>query len=226
MLGLGVGGIVAPPTSGWTAEMPAQIGTSPVSARGEYSVFDAAKESLFGDPYSDPDRWQPLSLGTLLTEGWDEPWISPPKGGGGARHQAGAVRLSGAWRAAEGLLIARWIQAYLLDFSHGRGPVRALSGRYIREERAEALRHCRVRDDRVAQARVRHAGQHRGLNHGHDFARLGAEHGETQNAVAVGLDQCLQEAARLRDCPRSQHGDDRQLRDTNGDALALGLAFE
>jgi len=104
MLGLGVGGIVAPPTSGWTAEMPTQIGTSPVSARREYSVFDAAKESLFGDPYSDPDRWQPLSLGTLLTEGWDEPWISPPKGGGGARHQAGAVRLSGAWRAAEGLL--------------------------------------------------------------------------------------------------------------------------
>ena len=88
MLGLGVGGIVAPPTSGWTAEMPAQIGTSPVSARGEYSVFDAAKESLFGDPYSDPDRWQPLSLGALFTEGWDEPWISPPKGGGGAPRQS------------------------------------------------------------------------------------------------------------------------------------------
>src|SRR2546428_9819101 len=88
MLGLGVGGIVAPPTSGWTTEMPAQIGTSPVSARGEYSVFDAAKESLFGDPYSDPDRWQPLSLGTLFTEGWDEPWISPPKGGGGAPRQS------------------------------------------------------------------------------------------------------------------------------------------
>src|SRR5207247_140006 len=74
--------------AGRTGGMPARVGTSPVSARAEYSVFDAAKESLFGDPYSDPDRWQPLSLGTLLTEGWDEPWISPPKGGGGAPRQS------------------------------------------------------------------------------------------------------------------------------------------
>jgi hypothetical protein len=36
----------------------------------------------------------------------------------------------------------------------------------IREEIAEALGHCRVRDNRVAQARVRHARQHCGLNHG------------------------------------------------------------
>src|SRR6266446_2845459 len=85
---LGLGGIVAPPAPGWTAGVPAQVGMSPVSARREYSVFDAAKESLFGDPYSDPDRWQPLSLGTLFTEGWDEPWISPPKGGGGAPRQS------------------------------------------------------------------------------------------------------------------------------------------
>src|SRR5882724_9800500 len=85
---LGLGGIVAPPAPGWTVGVPAQVGMSPVSARREYSVFDAAKESLFGDPYSDPDRWQPLSLGTLFTEGWDEPWISPPRGGGGAPRQS------------------------------------------------------------------------------------------------------------------------------------------
>ena len=54
----------------------------------------------------------------------------------------------------------------------------------IREERDEALRHCRVRDDRVAQARVGHARQHRGLDHGHDLAGLGADHGEAENAVA------------------------------------------
>src|SRR5947199_8838435 len=91
MLGVGVGGIVAPPTSGWTAELPAQIGTSPVSARGEYSVFDAAKDALFGDRYSDPDRCQPLPLGPLFTSAWDEPRISAPKGGGRAAPPAGGV---------------------------------------------------------------------------------------------------------------------------------------
>jgi hypothetical protein len=86
VLGLGLGGIVAAPTSAWTVE-PAQIGGSPASARREYSVLDAAKESLFGDPYAEPDRWQELSLGTFFTEGWDEPWISPPTGGGSAPRQ-------------------------------------------------------------------------------------------------------------------------------------------
>src|SRR3989454_10952556 len=88
VLVLGLGGIVVPPTPGWTAGVPAQVGMSPLSARREYSLFDAAKESLFGDPYADPDRWQPLSLGTFFGEGWDEPWISPPRGGGGAPRQS------------------------------------------------------------------------------------------------------------------------------------------
>src|SRR5689334_12674289 len=86
VLGLGVSGIVAAPTCAWTVE-PAQIGGTSVSPRRTYSVFDAAKESLFGDPYAEPERWQELSLGTFLTEGWDEPWISPPTGGGGAPRQ-------------------------------------------------------------------------------------------------------------------------------------------
>src|SRR5258708_20872736 len=104
-------------------------------------------------------------------------------------------------------------------------PARALSRGHIREERAEALRHCRVRDNRITQARVRHARQHCGLDHGHDFTGLCADHGETQNVVATRLDQRLHEAARLRYRPRSQHGSDRQLRHANGDALALGFAF-
>ena len=86
-LGFGLGAMIALPTSSWTAE-PAELGTSPASDRREYSVFRAAKESLFGDPYSHPERWQPLSLGTFFTEGWDEAWISPPKGGGGAPRQS------------------------------------------------------------------------------------------------------------------------------------------
>jgi hypothetical protein len=40
------------------------------------------------DPYTDPERWLPLSLGTFFSEGWDEPWISPPRGGGSAEAEA------------------------------------------------------------------------------------------------------------------------------------------
>jgi len=85
-LGFGLGAMIALPPFGWTAD-PTEPGTSPPPGR-EYSVFHAAKESLFGDPYAHPERWQPLSLGTFFTEGWDEPWISPPKGGGGAPRQS------------------------------------------------------------------------------------------------------------------------------------------
>lgn len=90
LLGLGLAVIVAAPTSGWSAETPDQTETEtpPVSAPLKYSVWGAAKESLFGDPYSHPERWRPMTLGTFFTEGWDEPWISPPKGGGGAPRQS------------------------------------------------------------------------------------------------------------------------------------------
>jgi len=49
--------------------------------------FQAAGESLTGDVYADPSRWRPLSLGTFFSEGWDEAWVSPPAGGGGAPRQ-------------------------------------------------------------------------------------------------------------------------------------------
>lgn len=49
--------------------------------------FAAAVESLTGDVYANPERWRPLSWGTLFSEGWDEPWVSPPKGLGGAPRQ-------------------------------------------------------------------------------------------------------------------------------------------
>jgi len=44
-------------------------------------------ESLTGDVYAEPSRWRELSLGTLFSEGWREPWVSPPPGGGGAPRQ-------------------------------------------------------------------------------------------------------------------------------------------
>jgi hypothetical protein len=46
---------------------------------------------------------------------------------------------------------------------------------HIRKELVEAFCHCRVCDNRVAQTRVRHDRQHRGLNHGHDFAGVGLD---------------------------------------------------
>ncbi len=85
---LGSGGMVAFPTSGWSADPSDQGRTSSVPVAREYSVLGAARDSLFGDPYVDPERWQPLSLSTFLSEGWDEPWINPPKGGGGAPRQS------------------------------------------------------------------------------------------------------------------------------------------
>jgi len=43
-------------------------------------------ESLLGNVY-EPSRWRELSLGSLFSEGWDEPWASPPAGEGGAPRQ-------------------------------------------------------------------------------------------------------------------------------------------
>jgi len=64
---------------------------SPVLAQApppkSYSFLDTVRESLFGDVYSDPSRWRPLTLEGLFTEGWNRPWVSPPAGEGGAPRQ-------------------------------------------------------------------------------------------------------------------------------------------
>jgi Putative MetA-pathway of phenol degradation len=58
------------------------------SSRPEsYTLLDATRESLFGDVYAEPSRWQPLSAGTFFSEGWTRPWASPPAGEGGAPRQ-------------------------------------------------------------------------------------------------------------------------------------------
>jgi hypothetical protein len=50
-------------------------------------MFDVMGESLTGDVYAEPSRWRALSLGSLFSEGWVEPWASPPNGEGGAPRQ-------------------------------------------------------------------------------------------------------------------------------------------
>lgn len=51
--------------------------------------FGAMCESLFGDIYAEPSNWRPLSARTFFSEGWNEPWVSPPTGEGGAQGRAG-----------------------------------------------------------------------------------------------------------------------------------------
>ena len=67
--------------------LPSARAAEPVSPTREMGVWQAASESLTGDVYAEPSRWQPLSLGALFSEGWNEPWVSPPAGGGGAPRQ-------------------------------------------------------------------------------------------------------------------------------------------
>ena len=44
-------------------------------------------KSLFSDVYATPSQWRPLTLGTLFSEGWNESWVSPVNGSGGAPRQ-------------------------------------------------------------------------------------------------------------------------------------------
>jgi len=52
-----------------------------------YSFGEVVTQSVSGDVYSDPSRWQELGFRNLFTTGWNQPWESPPTGGGGARRQ-------------------------------------------------------------------------------------------------------------------------------------------
>jgi len=81
--------LLASPMPASAADPQRGMGAPPKSAEAAppTNVFDAARESLFGDVYAEPTRWRELPLSTLFTEGWDEPWASPVPGGGGAPRQ-------------------------------------------------------------------------------------------------------------------------------------------
>lgn len=79
--------VIGPPSArAQSAQLRTAGEASRADARGG-SVFDVMGESLTGDVYAEPSRWQELSLGTLFSEGWDEAWVSPPAGEGGAPRQ-------------------------------------------------------------------------------------------------------------------------------------------
>jgi hypothetical protein len=60
-------------------------GVAPPVVPVELGPCETITESIFGKP--DPNTWHPLTLSTLLTEGWDEAWVPSPNGSGGAPRQ-------------------------------------------------------------------------------------------------------------------------------------------
>ena len=59
----------------------------PCAAQEKDGVLGAIVKSLTGDVYSERVKWKELSAGSFFTEGWDEAWVSPVPGGGGAPRQ-------------------------------------------------------------------------------------------------------------------------------------------
>jgi hypothetical protein len=82
-----------------------------------------------------------------------------------------------------------------------------------------------MRENGVAEFLIWKLCQHRGLHHGHDLSRLGAEHREAENEVIICADHGFHETLRLVRRLCSQHGAHRQLRDPHRDAVALRVAF-
>ncbi len=88
-------GIRSPPTAGASGAMilgreplgvaamgtPSRYGSATRPTYGNF--FDVALASIFGP--SDYAPYRPLSLRTLFTEGWDEPWIAEPNDSGDAQ---------------------------------------------------------------------------------------------------------------------------------------------
>ena len=79
------------------------------------SLLDVAHDSIFGDAYSEAAQanWRPLELGTFFTDGWNEPYIEPPAGNGGAPR-------SGWVNSFEGTFFRSWF----LSFAFGNGGTR------------------------------------------------------------------------------------------------------
>src|SRR5262249_27838173 len=94
-----------------------------------------------------------------------------------------------------------------------------------REGRGGACRHGGGGGGRVAGGRVGETRRDRDLDGRHDGVGLGGERGEAEDAIALGGDQRLVEAARLGEGPGAENGGHRDLRETVGDPAVLRLRF-
>ena len=72
-------------TSVLCTAMPA--GAQQISQASHDGVLGAIVKSLTGDVYAEPSKWRELSVSDFFSEGWQDAWVSPPPGGGGAPRQ-------------------------------------------------------------------------------------------------------------------------------------------
>ena len=96
-------GSILPPADGSQPLQAPAIAGSDVPG----SLLDVAYQSLFGDAYSEAAQaaWRPLRLGTFFTDGWNEPYIEPPAGSGGAPR-------SGWVNSFEGTFFRSWFLSF------------------------------------------------------------------------------------------------------------------
>src|ERR1700736_2969421 len=71
------------------------------------------------------------------------------------------------------------------------------SGRNVFKQRAEPLRHGRVRQNGVAEYLIREFCKDRGLHRSHDLAGLGTNHRKAENAIISSTDNGLHESLRF-----------------------------
>jgi len=87
-LGLGFLALVATPSLSHGAGQPdpseSQAAGTPAQTSRDYSFGEVVSESVTGNVYAEPSKWQELSARKFFSEGWDKPWASPPRGAGNA----------------------------------------------------------------------------------------------------------------------------------------------
>jgi hypothetical protein len=88
----------------------------PASTAGyvpQTGFFDTIRESLLGDAYAKPSTWHALPLTTFFTQGWNEAWVLPTAGSGGAPRQ-------GWINSFDGQFFRAWfvVFAYQQDLGH------------------------------------------------------------------------------------------------------------
>lgn len=82
--------------------------TPPVGAsKKSYSFTEAMGKSIWGDVYAHPEDWQELSYSDFASKGWDQPWVSPPNGAGGAPRQGWLLAFEGVFYRL-GIAIFSW----------------------------------------------------------------------------------------------------------------------
>lgn len=91
---------------------PAEVPVAAAPVERDYTFGEVISESMFGDVYAEPSRWQELGYGNLFSKGWNKPWASPPTGGGGAPRM-------GWLNAADGVFYR--LSLAIFSWQHGPG---------------------------------------------------------------------------------------------------------